>query len=490
MGQVVDNNVTTYKNFINGKWTALPTDEVRSSINPANVNEVVGYVQSSSSKDVDGAVAAAKLAQKAWGKLSGAERGDFLYKVANIIERRLDDIAVTATKEMGKTLQDSEKETENAVDALRYYAGEGVRTVGDVIPSRDTEILMFTTRAPLGVVGVITPWNFPVANLVWKIAPAIVYGNTVVLKPALETSVTAVKIIECFAEAGVPAGVVNMVTGQGGVVGQRIIDHSDIDGITFTGSNAVGKMVAQGALDRGAKYQLEMGGKNPLIVANDADLNLAVESAINAGVGTTGQRCTATSRVFIHSDVYDEFKDKLLDKLGKIKIGSGMQPETWMGPCASESQFNTVLSYIQKGIEEGATLIYGGEEYREKGTENGFYIQPTVFENVNNDMVIAREEIFGPVLALIKVESIEEALKLANHTKYGLSASIYTRNIGSMLTFINESEAGVVRVNMDTTGVEYQAPFGGMKQSSNHSRELGQAAIEFFTSIKTVSVKA
>jgi acyl-CoA reductase-like NAD-dependent aldehyde dehydrogenase len=490
MQKVIEKNIKTYMNYINGKWISASTNELSSSINPANKNEIVGYVQSSSRGDLDVAVAAAKRAQKAWRKLSGVARGDYLYKVANILEGRLDEIAEIMTKEMGKPFPEAKGEVARGVAILRYYAGEGMRKIGDVIPSTDSEALMFTTRVPLGVVGVISPWNFPVAIPIWKMAPALIYGNSIVLKPAQEAAVTAAKVIECFDEASIPTGVVNMVTGLGSVIGQAIIEHPDINGITFTGSNTVGKMVGQGALARGAKYQLEMGGKNPVIVANDADLDLAVEGTVNGGLRSTGQKCTATSRVIVQANVYDEFKEKLLAKVSELKIGCGMQGGTWMGPCASENQLNTVLSYIQKGKEEGATLLYGGERMMENGTENGFYVQPTVFENVKNEMTIAQEEIFGPVLALIKVDTIEEALELANDVEYGLSASIYTKNINSMLSFINEMEAGLVRVNGETAGAEFQAPFGGMKQSSSHSREQGQAAIEFFTSIKTVFVKA
>lgn len=480
----------TYLNYINGEWKIASTNKVDASINPANKNEIVGYVQSSAREDLDAAVAAAKKAQVAWRKLSGAARGDYLYKVANVMESRLDEIAETMTKEMGKTFPEAKGETARGIAILRYYAGEGMRKVGDVIPSTDSEALMFTTRVPLGVVGVISPWNFPVAIPIWKMAPALIYGNAVVLKPAQEAAVTAAKIIECMNEAGIPAGVVNMVTGKGSVIGEGIIEHPDINGITFTGSNAVGKRVGQGALARGAKYQLEMGGKNPVIIAKDADLDLAVEGTISGGLRSTGQKCTATSRVFVEAEIYDAFKEKLVDKVKEIKVGNGMHGETWMGPCASENQLNTVLSYIEKGKQEGAALLWGGERYTENDAEHGFYVQPTVFEEVTNDMIIAQEEIFGPVLALIKVQTIEEALKLANDVEFGLSASIYTTNIGSMLAFINEMEAGLVRINAETAGVELQAPFGGMKQSSSHSREQGQAAIEFFTSIKTVFVKA
>jgi aldehyde dehydrogenase (NAD+) len=481
--------VKTYLNYINGIWVPSTTEQVSASINPANKHEIVGYVQTSDKEDLDKAVAVAKQAQVSWRKLSAPARGEFLFKIANAIETRLDEIAETMTKEMGKTLPEAKGETARGVAILRYYAGEGMRKVGDVIPSTDSEALMFTSRVPLGVVGVITPWNFPVAIPIWKMAPALIYGNTVVFKPAQETAVTAAKIIECFDEAGLPKGVVNMVTGKGTVIGQGISDHKDINGITFTGSDSVGKRVGQAALARGAKYQLEMGGKNPVIVAADADLDLAVEATISGGLRSTGQKCTATSRVIVHQEIYDEFKGKLVAKVNEITVGDGLLEGIWMGPCASESQQNTVLSYIEKGINEGATVLYGAKKPEGPEFEDGFYVEPTIFEDVTPNMSIAQEEIFGPVLALIKVDSLEEALQVANDVQFGLSASIFTTNIGNMLSFINDIEAGLVRINAESAGVELQAPFGGMKQSSSHSREQGQAAIEFFTSIKTVFVK-
>ncbi|WCK53233.1 aldehyde dehydrogenase family protein [Aneurinibacillus sp. Ricciae_BoGa-3] len=485
----VTTDVKTYFNYINGEWVAASTDQLDASISPANRHEIVGYVQKSGKDDLDRAVEAAKHAQIAWRKLSGAARGDYLYKAANALERRLDEIAECMTREMGKTFPEAKGETARGVAILRYYAGEGMRKIGDVIPSSDSEAFMFTTRAPLGVVGVITPWNFPVAIPIWKMAPALIYGNAVVIKPAQETAVTAAKVIECFQEAGLPAGVVNMVTGPGSVIGQAIIDHPGINGITFTGSDTVGKNVGLGALKRGAKYQLEMGGKNPVIVANDADLDQAVEATISGGLRSTGQKCTATSRVIVQSEVYEAFKEKLIASVKQLKVGDGLHGETWMGPCASENQLNTVLSYIEKGIAEGATLLYGGKRIEDGELGNGFYVEPTVFENVTSKMAIAQEEIFGPVLALIKVETLEEAVEIANDVAFGLSASIFTKNIGSMLSFVNEMDAGLVRINAESAGVELQAPFGGMKQSSSHSREQGQAAIEFFTAIKTVFVK-
>jgi alpha-ketoglutaric semialdehyde dehydrogenase len=482
-------NVKTFLNYINGEWVAASTGAVDASRNPANNLEIVGYVQKSGKEDLNQAVAAAKQAAKQWKKLSGPARGDYLYKLANALEENLNEIAETMTREMGKTFPEAKGETARGVAILRYYAGEGSRKVGDVIPSSDKDALMFTTRAPLGVVGVITPWNFPVAIPIWKIAPAIVYGNTVVFKPAQETAVTAAKIVECFHKAGLPAGVVNLITGPGSVIGQGIIDHPGINGITFTGSDTVGKQVGLGALTRGAKYQLEMGGKNPVIVAEDADLDLAVEATISGGLRSTGQKCTATSRVIVQNAVYDAFKEKLVAKVRELKVGNGMQTDSWMGPCASESQLNTVLSYIDKGLSEGASLIYGGKKCEEGELANGYYVQPTIFEDVTPHMAIAQEEIFGPVLALMKVESLEEALDIANDVQFGLSASIFTRNIGNMLSFINDMDAGLVRINAESAGVELQAPFGGMKRSSSHSREQGQAAIEFFTTIKTVFVK-
>ncbi|MEB3103884.1 alpha-ketoglutaric semialdehyde dehydrogenase GucD [Ferviditalea candida] len=478
-----------YLNYINGEWTASSSGQTKSNVNPANVEEVVGVVQSSTGEDLDRAVAAAKAAQKAWRKLSGPARGELLYKAANIMESRLGEIAQTMTKEMGKTFPEAKGETARGVALLRYYAGEGSRKVGDVIPASDSQGLMFTTRVPLGVVGVITPWNFPVAIPIWKMAPALIYGNTVVFKPAHEAGVTATKIIECFAEAGFPAGVVNFILGPGSVIGQGIIDHPDIAGITFTGSDYTGKRIAQGALARGAKYQLEMGGKNPVIVLNDADLDQAADATISGAFRSTGQKCTATSRVIVQSGIYEQFKDKLISKLKEIKIGDGMQADTWMGPCASESQMKTVLSYIEKGKEEGAKPIFGGGRLSGGEYDKGYFVEPTVFERVSPNMAIVREEIFGPVVAMMKFDEVEEGIRMANDSEFGLSASIFTKNIGVMLEFIQDMEAGLVRINAESAGVELQAPFGGMKQSSSHSREQGQAAIEFYTSIKTVFVK-
>jgi alpha-ketoglutaric semialdehyde dehydrogenase len=485
----IETKQMTFLNFINGTWVASLSGDVKASINPANVDDIVGYIQMSTKEEVDKAVAVAKLAQKSWRKLAGSERGAYLYKVADIIESRLVDIAETMTREMGKTLPEAKGETARGVAILRYYAGEGMRKVGDVIPSTDSSALMFTSRVPLGVVGVITPWNFPVAIPIWKIAPALIYGNSVVVKPAQEAAVTCAKLIQCFEEAGFPPGVINLVTGSGSKIGQALTDNPDVHGITFTGSNSVGKTIGQGALARGAKYQLEMGGKNPVIVAADADLNLAVEQTINGAFRSTGQKCTATSRVIVQSEIYDVFKARLLEKVKEITVGNGLHDGIWMGPSASKSQLDTVLYYINKGHEEGATLLAGGKRITGGEFDKGYFVEPTIFEDVTSKMTIAQEEIFGPVIALLKVETLEEAVQIANDCEFGLSASIFTNNIQNMLSFIDEMEAGLVRVNAESAGVELQAPFGGMKQSSTHSREQGEAAKEFYTSIKTIFVK-
>ncbi|WP_214630290.1 alpha-ketoglutaric semialdehyde dehydrogenase GucD [Paenibacillus agaridevorans] len=481
--------VKSCSNYIGGEWMPPQYGGTTSSVNPANREEIVGQIPLSTKEDLDRAVAAAKGAQGAWRKLAGSQRGAFLFKAADVLERRLDEIGRIMTLEMGKTLTEAKGETARGVAILRYYAGEGMRKIGDVIPATDSDAFMFTTRVPLGVVGAITPWNFPVAIPIWKLAPALIYGNAVVWKPASETAVTAALVMECFHEAGLPSGVLNLVIGSGREIGQGLAEHPDVQGITFTGSNGTGKAVGQAAFARGAKYQLEMGGKNPIIVAADADLDLAIDATISGGFKSSGQKCTATSRVIVVKDIYDSFRDKLVEKAATLRVGNGLSESTWLGPCANEKQYETVLDYIRTGVEEGATLALGGTKPEDEELRNGYYVTPAIFENVTSRMAIAQEEIFGPVLALIKANDLADAIELANDVPYGLSASLYTKDIASALAFIQDMDAGLVRINAETAGVELQAPFGGMKASSSHTREQGQAAIEFYTSIKTVFMK-
>ncbi len=477
----------TFLNYINGKWSESDSREVIESTNPANPSEIVGSVQNSSAQDLDLAVQAATEAQKKWKKLSGAERGNYLFKVADKLEANIDDIAETMTREMGKTLPEAKGETARGVAILRYYAGEGMRKEGDVIPSTDSSALMFSKRVPLGVVGVITPWNFPVAIPLWKSAPALIYGNSVVLKPATEAAVTAAKVMDCFDQAGFPEGVINLVTGKGSVIGQGLAENKQVTAVTFTGSNATGNHIGKTVAARGGKYQLEMGGKNPIIVAEDCDLDLAVDAAISGGLKSTGQKCTCSSRVIVQKGVYEKFKQKLLAKVEAISVGDGLKETSWMGPCATKGQYETVKNYIEVGQKEGAELLFGGEPISDEN--GGYYIEPTIFDKVSSSMTIAQEEIFGPVLALMEVETVEEAIELANDVEFGLSASIFSKNIDHILSFIDDIEAGLVRINSETAGVELQAPFGGMKASSSYSREQGEAAKEFFTTMKTVFLK-
>lgn len=486
----VKTTVQTYSNLINGEWVSPSTNEAEASVNPADYREIVGYVPLSAVKDLDDAVQSAKTAFKYWGKLGGAARGEYLRKAADRIEQRLDEIAETLTREMGKTLVEAKGETARGAAILRYYAGEGMRSIGEVIPSSEQDTLLFTTRVPLGVVGLITPWNFPVAIPLWKMAPALIYGNTVVIKPALEATVTAMKVMECFVEAGFPAGVVNLVSGKGSTIGNAMCDHTDVKAISFTGSNQVGQQIAQKAVKRGAKYQLEMGGKNPVIITEHADLELAANLTVSGSMRSSGQKCTATSRAIVVKGVYDEFRDKVIDKLRNIKVANGLQADSYMGPVASQNQFNGILESVKKGIEEGANLVMGGKPVNRDELAFGYYIEPTLFDQVDPSMSIAQEEIFGPVLALIKVDSLKEALEVANDVKYGLSASIFTNRLDEVFQYIHEMEAGMIRVNGESSGVELQAPFGGLKSSSSQAREQGRAAMEFFTSIKTVTIKS
>lgn len=480
--------LNTYLNYIGGKWTESKNGEKREHFNPANPDESIGFTVTATAEEVDEAVSQAKEAFLQWKQISPVARGEILRKAADILESQAQDIAETATKEMGKRVVEMKGEVMRGAMILRYYAQEGMRKLGEVLPSANTQNTLFTVRVPIGVVSVITPWNFPVAIPMWKIAPALIFGNTVVWKAASETGITAVKLAKVFEQAGLPKGVLNLVNGSGTTVGNALVENRNVAAVTFTGSNQVGRDIASKAVAQNKKYQLELGGKNPVVVLEDADLDLAAKLTIEGSMKQTGQRCTATSRVYVEESIYETFVEKLLVNVKEIKVGNGLEETVTMGPVASKKQFDTVTSYIQKGIEEGAELLYGGNSLTTEDLKGGYFIEPTIFGNVSNEMTIAREEIFGPVLAVIKVADYEEALANANDTIYGLSASLFTTNLDKAFHFVKNSEVGLVQINGETGGAEPQAPFGGMKESSSGTREQGQAAVEFFTAYKTVAI--
>ncbi|WP_036832570.1 aldehyde dehydrogenase family protein [Pontibacillus litoralis] len=458
------------------------TSERIESYNPAT-KELVGRVSALSVEEIREKVQQAKAASKYWSATSPVQRGVYLRKAAQLLEERMDDIAQCATEEMGKRFVETKGEVKRGADILRFYAEEGMRMKGEVLPSSKADTLLYYMREPLGVVAVIAPWNFPIAIPVWKIAPALIYGNTVLFKPASETVITAQKIAKVFHDVGIPEGVLQFVPGRGSVVGGALATNEQIDGITFTGSNIVGQQVAQQAIASGMELQLELGGKNPAIVLQDADLDHAAKLVVDGAMKQTGQRCTATSRVYIEEDVYDRFKMKVLERVSNVVVGDSLHEEVDIGPLASESQLESVLHYIRKGVEEGASLLYGGEQI----DRVGYFVEPAVFENVTQEMTIMQEEIFGPVICLKKVANYEEAVQAANDTKYGLSASLFTNNLTKAMAYTRESEVGMVQINGETGGAEPQAPFGGTKSSSFGAHEQGQSAKEFFTKHKTVS---
>src|SRR5918997_3320023 len=481
--------VQTYGNYIGGEWRPAASGETMENRNPADRDEVVGLFASSGAADVDAAIAAAEEAYRSWRFSSPMTRANILHKAANILESRIPEVGRELTREEGKTLKEGIGETTRAVQILRYFAGEAQQPSGEHYPSMNPHTLLYTTRVPLGVVAAITPWNFPIAIPAWKIAPALAYGNTVVFKPAELTPLTATLLVECLAEAGLPPGVLNLVTGSGRTIGDAIVEHEAVNAITFTGSNAVGKALYRKALEseRGVKVQLEMGGKNPVIVLADADLDQALQQTINGAMMSTGQKCTATSRAFIQRPIFDDFVDRLVRRAAELRVGDPLQPTTDMGPAVSQQQRDSILEYLEIGRAEGAEVLAGGEPPQDGDNgDGGYFVSPTVLGNMAPTMRLAQEEVFGPVLAVMPVADLEEAVELANDARYGLSASVFTRDIATAFRFIRDVQSGIVHVNSETAGAEPQAPFGGMKASSSFSREQGKAAVEFFTQVKTV----
>ncbi|MEH7610079.1 aldehyde dehydrogenase family protein [Gottfriedia acidiceleris] len=473
-----------YANYINGQWKQPTLGEYRENYSPHN-GESLGEFPSSTEEDTRQAILAAKTAFLSWKKLSYQQRAAYLQKAADLLKAKVHEIGRDLTLEEGKTLAEGIGETQRAISILEYFAGEARQPVGNVIPSGNTNTFLYTTRTPIGPIGLITPWNFPIAIPVWKMAPALVYGNTVVIKPADLTPKSVYHVIKALDEAGIPPGVVNCVFGRGSVVGTELVEHPYIKAISFTGSNQVGNQIQQKAIAKGKKVQMELGGKNPLIVLADADQEKAVEIAVSGAFKSTGQKCTATSRVIVEESIYEAFRNRLVERTKTLKVGNPLHDETVVGPAVSQSQLAGVLAMIEAGKDE-ATLLCGGEIPADKELKNGFYVQPTIFENVSPNARIAREEIFGPVIALFKVKNYEEAVKMANDTEYGLSAAICTNNFTIAQRFVEDIEVGLVHVNNETAGSEPQVPFGGCKSSSTGSREQGKTAIDFYTQVKTV----
>ena len=475
-----------FANFIAGDW--IESAEASRNVNPSNTGDVVGEYARASAADVASAIAAAKAASHGWGRSTPQERHDVLRRVADEILARKDELGKLLSREEGKTLAEGIGETIRASQIFAFFAGEALRLAGEKIASVRPGVEVEMTREPMGVIGIITPWNFPIAIPAWKIAPALCYGNAVVFKPADLVPGCGWAIAEIISRSGLPKGVFNLVMGRGSVVGEAILKSRDVHAVTFTGSAATGRHVAATCAGRMAKFQLEMGGKNPLVVLDDADLKTAVECALNGAFFSTGQRCTASSRLIVTEGIHDRFVAALSERLSGIVVDDALKAGTQIGPVVDQSQLDQDLDYIRIGTQEGAKLVSGGQLLNR--ATPGFYLAPALFTEATNAMRISREEIFGPVASVIRVKSYEEALAIANDTEYGLSAGICTTSLKHAAHFKRNAEAGMVMVNLPTAGVDYHVPFGGRKASSYGPREQGRYASEFFTQVKTSYILA
>jgi len=477
------------KQYINGEWTGTLSGRAATRENPADPTEIIGSYPLATAGETASAIEAAHRAFGDWKAMPGAARSEILHRAANLLDEHKEDLARTITREVGKPISEARGEVKRGVVLLRYYAGEGLRATGEVYPASDGKTLLYSNRIPLGVVGVITPWNFPVAIPLWKMAPALIFGNTVVWKPAEPASITGFALMQLLDQAGFPKGVINMLSGKGPEVGQAIVSHPLVQGVTFTGSNGVGRQVASAAVERGIKFQLEMGGKNPTIVAADADLQKAVDLTVSAAMRFAGQKCTATSRVIVEESILKTFTEMIVAKVKSVKLSNPLEEDCYLGPVVTQSQQANILATIERGAKDGARLLAGGKapggKYRD-----GYFIEPAVFDQVDPQSTLGQQEIFGPVLGIISARDLKQAIEIANAVPFGLSAAIFTKDISRMLHFIKSAQAGMIKINGETAGVEPHAPFGGIKQSSSHSREQGRAAIEFFTSIQTIAVSA
>ena len=480
-------SAATHKNYVDGQWIPSASGQTFENRNPANTDDLIGVFQQSSAADVDTAIAAAVRAYEHWRLVPAPLRAEILFKAAQLIVERKESFARDMTREMGKVLSETRGDVQEAIDMTFYMAGEGRRMFGQTVPSELRNKFAMSVRQPVGVCSIITPWNFPMAIPSWKIIPALVCGNTVVFKPSSNTPLSALNFVNVLIEAGVPKGVVNMVTGDA-EVGTALTTDERIRVVSFTGSTTVGRIVNQAAAPTFKKVHLEMGGKNVVMIMDDANLELAVDGCLWGGFGTTGQRCTAASRVVVHEKVYKTFVDEFVARAKALVVGDGLQPETQVGPSNSDAQLKTVMKYVQIGKDEGATLATGGRRLEGGAFAKGFFHEPTVFVDVDPKMRIAREEIFGPVVSVMRCSSIEEAIAIGNGVEYGLSASIYTQDINRAFQAMRDLYTGIFYVNAPTIGAEVHLPFGGTKHTGNGHREAGVAALDVFSEWKSIYI--
>jgi len=477
-----------YKNFIDGEWVESATGETFENRNPADTRDVVGIFQKSGKSDVDAAVDAAKRAFHRWRLVPAPVRAEIVYRAGEILRERKEDCSRDMTREMGKVIKETRGDTQEAIDTAYFMAGEGRRMFGPTTPSELPNKFAMAIRQPLGVCGMITPWNFPMAIPSWKLLPAIVCGNTCVIKPAQDTPLSTFNLVRCLVDAGLPKGVINIVTGYGSSVGTPITEHPEIRAISLTGSSEVGRIVGTTAAKSFKHCSLELGGKNPMIVLDDANLDLAIEGGLWGGFGTTGQRCTATSRIIVQKGVYREFVERYVERAKGLKVGNGLDETIDMGPAVNENQLNTDLKYVDIGRNEGAKLVTGGNRLEKGEYANGFFMEPTVFIDVDPKMRIAQEEIFGPVVSIIPCEDLDDAIQIANGIEYGLSSAIYTKDVNKAFVAMRDLYAGITYINAPTIGAEVHLPFGGVKATGNGHREGGIGAIDFYTEWKSVYV--
>jgi alpha-ketoglutaric semialdehyde dehydrogenase len=476
-----------FQNFIGGEWVDAASGETFESTSPAT-GEPIGTFPRSGPEDVDRAVEAAKEAFERWRLVPAPARGEILYRFGALVREHKDELALLMAREMGKVLPEAGGDVQEAIDMSFYMAGEGRRLFGQTTPSELPDKFNMSVRMPIGVIGVITPWNFPIAIPSWKIAPALVAGNTVVFKPATDTPALGERFVELLAEAGVPPGVVNVVHGGGGVIGERLVQHPDVPVITLTGSRDTGAAVLRSAADNLKHVHLELGGKNAIIVLDDADLDLAADGIVWSAFGTTGQRCTAASRVIVHERVYGELQAKLVAAAERLRLGPGWEEGVDVGPVINQGALEKIHSFTGIGRDEGATLLTGGEVASGNGLDRGFFYRPTIFGDVEPGMRIAQEEIFGPTTALIPVRDTDEAIRVANGVRFGLSSSIFTQDVNTAFRAMRDLQTGITYVNAGTIGAEVHLPFGGMKETGNGHREAGQAALDVFTEWKSIYV--